>query len=225
MRPSILRLILIATIFSLSVSLFLTIAHELFGEKEDQFDDTVLHYVSSHLPSDRIRSSMVMISFFASGNFLVSCYVCLYVYYAVLKKRRSLAFYVLSTGLSGFLVNVLLKLLFHRQRPANPLIAPPKDFSFPSGHATAAFIFYGLIVYLLWRSHLEIWLKYLLSACLVLFSVAIGFSRIFLRVHYPTDVLAGFCIGIAWLSLSFYLYGKWNGTFPDKHQSRHQLTS
>lgn len=217
MRTSILKLILTTVSFSISVSLFLVIVHELFSEKEYDFDNTVLHYVTTQPHSRGVSSVMVILSSFASGNFLTFCYLGLFLFYAVFRKRLRLALYILSTGLTGLLVNTLLKLLFRRQRPADPLIAPPNDFGFPSGHSTAAFIFYGLLIYLFWRSRLPTALKHILSGSLILFSVAIGFSRIYLRVHYPTDVLAGFCVGFAWLSLSIFLYGNWNGTIHDKH--------
>lgn len=217
MKIPILKLILVTAIFSVSISLFILMAHELFSENEYDFDNTVLHYVSTHIPSPTIVSGMSIISFFASGNFLAGCYICLFTYFLI-KRRLLPALYILSTGLSGFLVNALLKILFHRQRPADPLIVPPNDFSFPSGHSSAAFIFYGLLIYLLWQTALPTRKKIVLSVFLVVFSIVIGFSRVYLRVHYATDVLAGFCVGAAWLSLSFFLYGQWNGKFPDKHQ-------
>jgi membrane-associated phospholipid phosphatase len=214
MKPTALKLLLVTVIFSISVILFLVITHELFSDKEYDFDNWTLSYLANHGPSRQVTSCMAVISFFASSNFLASCYICLFVYNAVIKKRLTPGFYILSTGISGFLVNFLLKWFFRRQRPADPLVEPLRDFSFPSGHSSAAFIFYGLLIYLLWRTRLQTWLKYFLSILLVLLSIAIGFSRMYLRVHYATDVLAGFCIGTAWLTLSFALYGKLNGNTP-----------
>jgi undecaprenyl-diphosphatase len=85
------------------------------------------------------------------------------------------------------------------------LIGPLKNFSYPSGHATSGFIFYGLLVYLVWKTNIPKPYKWLTSSILILFSLLIGFSRIYLRVHYASDVVAGFCIGLAWLALSIWL--------------------
>jgi len=217
MKRPIIQLIFVTTIFSISVSFFIAMAHEIFRESEDAFDNAVLDYVTIHLPSGRLAPAMTFITFFASGYFLTVFYLGLFIYVLV-TNRLIPALYIVCTGLSGFLVNALLKMLFRRERPSDPLLAPLSDFSFPSGHSSAAFIFYGLLIYLLWQTQLRTKLKYLLAGFLVFFSLTIGFSRIYLRMHYATDVLAGFCVGIAWLSLSFLLYNHSIGRFADKDQ-------
>ena len=99
-----------------------------------------------------------------------------------------------------------MKLFFQRVRPPDPLIAPLQNFSFPSGHATSAFIFYGLLAYLIWKTDLNRTYKYLIATVLIIFSLLIGFSRVYLRVHYPSDVVAGFCIGFSWLVVTISLF-------------------
>jgi len=90
------------------------------------------------------------------------------------------------------------------------MIGPVEQFSFPSGHAMAGIIFYGLLVYLLSKSLFPRFFKILLSFILLLFSIVIGFSRIYLRAHYPSDVMAGFCMGTAWLILVILLFEQLN---------------
>lgn len=224
MRMRVLSLLLVAAAFSVSVCLFIVIAHELFAEKEYALDNTVLHYVTTHIPSSSLAGGMVFISFFASGIFLAACYVCFFAF-VVIKKKLMVGLYILSTGLSGVLVNTLLKLLFHRDRPTDPLVIPPGDFSFPSGHSSGAFIFYTQLIYLLWQSRLRRRTKQALSAFLAVFSFSIGFSRIYLRVHYATDVLAGFCVGAIWLSVSFFVYDQSHRGRSDKPQSNKRPSS
>jgi undecaprenyl-diphosphatase len=79
------------------------------------------------------------------------------------------------------------------------------NFGFPSGHAMSGFVFYGLLTYLIWKTDLDKRYKYLIGCFLILFCLLIGFSRVYLRVHYLSDVAAGFCIGCAWLALSIGL--------------------
>jgi membrane-associated phospholipid phosphatase len=202
MKSAVIRLLLLLLSVILPVSLFVFIAHEIFWEKEVVFDTTVSSYMYLHPGPDFMLKAMTGLSFMASPYLLVPAYLMLIIRFGWLKRNTVLAIYILSAGLSGFFVTFLLKWLFHRARPSNPSVPPPHDFSFPSGHSSAAFIFYGLLIYLLSLAAITKSLKYLAFTILAILSLLIGFSRVYLRVHYASDVLAGFCIGIAWLSLS-----------------------
>ena len=103
----------------------------------------------------------------------------------------------------------ITKLFFARPRPLHPLLYREESFSFPSGHATFSFIFYGMLAYFIWLTDLpKIW-KYVFMIFLVILSLAIGFSRIYLRVHYPSDVLGGFSLGYFWLFMMIYTFRRW----------------
>jgi len=94
----------------------------------------------------------------------------------------------------GILLNQLLKSYFHRPRPADALLQT-LGLSFPSGHAMMAIIFYGCLAWLLMRHFRQPgW-----AVPLLLWAGLIGLTRVFLHVHYATDVLAGFAGGLAWL--------------------------
>jgi undecaprenyl-diphosphatase len=109
----------------------------------------------------------------------------------------------------------LLKYLFQRKRPLSPLLKAAKGLSFPSGHAIMAVTFYGLIIYIL-RNTVQIdWLRYLLTVFLILLIVLIGYSRVYLRVHYASDVLAGFIIGLVWLLISLSVLNNLEQYFKD----------
>ena len=202
MKSTMIRLFLLVLSVILPISLFVFIVHEIFWEKEVVFDTAVSRYLILHPGSGLTLKAMTALSFMASPYLLVPAYLVLIIHFGWLKKNTLLAIYILSAGLSGFFVTFLLKWLFHRARPANPSIPPPHDFSFPSGHSSAAFIFYGLLIYLLCQAAVRKSLKYPSVAILVLLSLLIGLSRVYLRAHFVSDVLAGFCIGVAWLSLT-----------------------
>jgi undecaprenyl-diphosphatase len=102
-------------------------------------------------------------------------------------------------GLGAILLNRVLKPIFARPRPTlYPPLVQEKTFSLPSGHALGAMVLYGMIAYLLAEYYPQraIWI-YLLTGILVL---AVGLSRLYLGVHWPTDVLAGWGIGFLWLA-------------------------
>lgn len=119
---------------------------------------------------------------------------------AARKRRREALTLVVST-LAAVAVNELLKQFFHRFRPAAFFgYVEPSDYSFPSGHSMISACFYGLLAAMLapriqsLRARRALWL---VTISLVL---AIGFSRIYLGVHYASDVLAGYALGILWVA-------------------------
>lgn len=198
-------LLLLWALFAGALFLFVFVVHEVLWEKEEAVDNAIFTYLSTHVINKGLTGFMKTITYFASATFLQIAYSCLFVLYLV-RKNSKRAFEIAAIGIGGFLVNYLMKLSFHRTRPPHPLIDPLQNFSFPSGHATSGFIFYGFLAYLVWKTSLPRPLKYILATLLVLFSLLVGFSRVYLRVHYPSDVLAGFCIGFAWLLLTLFLF-------------------
>jgi len=184
--------------------LFGIITHEVLGEKEETVDMQVFSFLTSHIITPQLTGIMKVITNCASATVLPIAFGAIVLFY-LFRKNWNRAIEVAAIGIGGFLINYFMKLFFHRPRPTDPLIGPLKNFSYPSGHATSGFIFYGLLVYLVWKINMPKPYKWLTASILILFSLLIGFSRIYLRVHYASDVVAGFCIGFAWLALSIWL--------------------
>lgn len=200
-------LILLLVLFAAVIFLFVFIMHEVLWEKEDAADNRFFAFLSANVISDSLTGYMKGVTYFASAAFLQIAYGALVLLYVVLKNWKR-ALEIAFIGIGGFIVNYVMKLSFHRQRPPHPFIEKLENFSFPSGHATSAFIFYGLLTYLVFKTKIPKLYKYLIGMVLILFSFLIGFSRIYLRVHYPSDVLAGICIGFAWLIITVQLFEK-----------------
>src|ERR1700730_4734778 len=119
--------------------------------------------------------------------------------YLLLTRRRAAAWLMLGAVSSGVALNSLLKFSFARPRP--DLVVPAVRVftaSFPSGHAAMSAITYLTLGALLARTHSEIPVRIYFMTLAGLLTVLVGLSRIYLGVHYPTDVLAGWCIGTAW---------------------------
>ena len=115
---------------------------------------------------------------------------------------------IFSIAVTSTIVMFGLKTIFQRQRPLDPLLHAVPGFSFPSGHAFMAVAFYGLLIWLSAHNVINKWLQRAVNSSLVLLILGIGFSRIYLRVHYATDVIAGLAIGFVWLSFCLWVIDK-----------------
>jgi len=103
----------------------------------------------------------------------------------------------LVTG-GGEAILIILKMLFHRPRPMPQLVAT-HGYSFPSGHAFSAMTIYGFLIYLTWKMGGSTLLRIIIVSVFTLLIFLIGLSRIYLNVHYLTDILGGYAAGFAWL--------------------------
>jgi undecaprenyl-diphosphatase len=196
-------IVIVIALFVAALLSFTYIAHEIILEQEEYVDHQFFQILSPHINAP-LTGIMEIITYGASGRFLQIVYGLLVMGYLI-KKNWKRAIEIAVIGLGGFVINYFMKLSFQRQRPPDPLIEPLQNFSFPSGHATSGFIFYGLLVYLLWKSKLKQVYKYIFSSVLIIIAFIIGFSRIYLRLHYLSDVVAGFCIGFAWLAVAIWM--------------------
>ena len=98
-------------------------------------------------------------------------------------------------------INQVLKFIIQRPRPDGFRLATASGFSFPSGHSMAAMAFFGLLAWLVWKYEADRRLRCLYATGFALVIVMIGVSRIYLGVHYASDVLGGFCLSMAWLAV------------------------
>jgi membrane-associated phospholipid phosphatase len=203
-----LKLLVLLILFLTVGYLFGLIVHEMFGEQDDILDMNFSAFISQELENTSLTRVMKTITFFASAKFLLSAYILLVLWFWLIKRDNLFALDVAAIAIASFLFSTLLKEIFRRLRPLDPLIEPLENYSYPSGHASLGFIFYGLLAYLVWRSGIRRGYKYILPGLFILFSLLIGFSRIYLRIHHTSDVIAGFCLGIAWLSIAIWFLQK-----------------
>ena len=127
------------------------------------------------------------------------------------QKQRIAELWLTVAGSVGF--TYLLKIVFDRPRPADALVLETSA-SFPSGHATVAMAFYGFIIYLLLKQTSKKINRILIGLCGALIITAIGFSRLYLGVHYLSDVLVGYLVGGLWLLIGIKLNNYFRINFP-----------
>ncbi len=175
---------------------FATIAQEVLEKETQAFDTSILLYLKSlHTPlRDRI---MLAFTFFGEPNLLLALSVSLGIILWV-RKHHSEATTIAVAGGGAIGLNILLKQLFARARPQLwERTVEVKFYSFPSGHAMISMVIYGWLGYLLGsRFPKQRWWIYGWTIILV---AVIGLSRLYLGVHWPTDVIAGYTAGLVWL--------------------------
>lgn len=198
------EIILVFGIFFGSLLLFVLVWRKFIHLDEDQLDYEVFHWLQQYVTGSGTVFFNI-ITFFASKYFLIPASSLLTVYFLFIRRHKWYSLKVPVVALGGISINVLMKELFRRPRPLDPLLAEASGLSFPSGHAMLAVSFYGLLIYLVWRNIKNQFLRLGLTISLIVLIFLIGFSRIYLRVHYASDVLAGFAVGGMWVIISITL--------------------
>lgn len=175
----------------------LWLVENLLDGQITELDNMAYWLVVQHMRRDWLTPIMTTITDLAMPVTLV---VVLVVVAAFAPGQRPGFCAMLNLGLVVVL-NEVLKLLVHRPRPDGYRLVSEVGYSFPSGHAMVSMAFYGLLVWLIWRYERDrVWrvLFCLFFGCVI---AGVGISRIYLGVHYASDVLAGYCVSLIWLVL------------------------
>ncbi|MEO6406207.1 MAG: phosphatase PAP2 family protein [Ferruginibacter sp.] len=157
--------------------------------------------------SNTLNKWMLGITYLAKHNFLIPANLLL-IFIFILSKEYWYAFRVFVMSFSSLALMFILKHLFRRKRPQFPLLNAAKGKSFPSGHAIMAVNFYGLLMYMLIHAAVPEVVKICVGIFIVFLIMSIGFSRVYLQVHYASDVLAGFIIGFCWFYSSLIILSR-----------------
>ena len=198
-----LRVVFAALTFLVALYIFGLVTDEVFLDREEEFDHAVFHFLHDDLSPGLIRI-MQFFTLFGKPEFLVPAYILLIVYFVVRRKKQ----YAIETAIMGGSSTLLLfglKALFQRERPDFPVLKELSGFSFPSGHALLTFVFCSMLIYFVWNSHTRSRWKWFWASFLLLFSLVVGISRIVLRVHFASDVIASFALGYAWVIIGLWV--------------------
>ena len=210
-RPEIWTLAAIFTIAGLILA-FGHVAEEVFEGDATKFDQTILLFFRSASDiSDPIGppwTEEMARDITALGSYAVlTILLFAVVIYLFMARQRAAALWVATAVSGGVVLSNLLKFSFERPRPdLVPHAVRVFTTSFPSGHATLSAITYLTLGALLAGLHEALPFKVYFLGLSILLTVAIGISRVYLGVHYPTDVLAGWCIGAAWAAFCWIIF-------------------
>jgi undecaprenyl-diphosphatase len=190
----------------LAVAAFVVLAKEVIAGRTADFDLTVITALrttgdlSDPLGPpwvEEFARDVTALGSFAFLGFLVAATIG----YLLLMRQAALAAWVVMAELGGVILSTALKYAIDRPRPDLPHVARVFTPGFPSGHATLSALTFLTLGLLLTRATEERRVRSYLVALAAVLTVAVGFSRMYLGVHYPSDVVAGWCIGGGWALL------------------------
>lgn len=192
-------LLLTALAFAVAGLIFFGWLTEEMKEGETQrFDDAARLFVHQ-FASPALTEAMRFASFLGSMLFLGIFGAIVFVCFWLLKRRRAAWLFAVTMGGAGILL-LTLKTVIHRARP-EPYFDTilPASYSFPSGHALASFCFYGALAAIITARVENVRVRVVVWICAALIVAWIGISRVYLGVHFPSDVLAGYTAALVWV--------------------------
>ena len=174
---------------------FLALAEDVFNKEIMKGDIIGYNLVSTFLISDFATPIAKFITNFGGAIFLIVLTITL----IILIKNKKIGLSIFTNLAVITILNQILKRILQRPRPTEYRIVEETGYSFPSGHSMVSMAFYGYLIYLIYKYVKNKYLKWTLITLLSFLIVSIGISRIYLGVHYTSDVIGGFLISISYL--------------------------
>jgi len=182
---------------------FAWLAEEVLEADTQRFDSFVRTAIH-RLASPPMTSIMEAISLLGSvGVLVVLSLLAISLFYYFHRPRAATLLAITMAGVAA--LDLVLKHAFHRVRPLAFFGMSPSSYSFPSGHALGSLCFYGALAAILSERIAGRLARLCIWAIAVLLVGMIGFSRVYLGVHYPSDVIAGYCAAIVWIAAVGFL--------------------
>lgn len=196
-------------VFSVLLSLtalyiFLEMGNDVLEKEVFSIDLWLTNYVYT-FRNPFVTSVMMCFTFLGSSLFLFFLSVTGTLYVFTKRKKDAVIYFVILY--SGVILNLILKYTFQRPRPHHFPLIYEDSFSFPSGHAMNSFVFYTALSYFILRETKNVTTAIFVSLVSLIIILCIGLSRIYLGVHYPSDVIAGYITGFLWF-ISAILFEK-----------------
>ncbi len=192
----------------ISLLVFGFIAFIVSANKVVQFDRSIISFVQG-LENSALTTVMKFLSFIGNTKSVIVLTILVIIFlYLVLKHRVELILFIVAM-IGSALLNQLLKYSFQRARPDLHRLIEIESYSFPSGHAMNAFTVYTIISFLLWRHIHSKAGRTMLIMSSALMILGIGLSRIYLGVHYPSDIIAGYFASACWLGIIIWVFQKY----------------
>ncbi|KJJ38249.1 phosphatase PAP2 family protein [Aequorivita vladivostokensis] len=203
--PYIITVIVALIIVIGGINLFIELTDELKDELLPQYDQAITDYVISFRTAALTKYFIFITNIGDLYGYLIVLAISSFISYFFFKRWRGVVqtiFVLVVASLS----NVILKRFIDRARPGIEHLVSVETLSYPSGHAMSAMAFYGFVIYLFSRFKINIFLKTLIIILLVFIILNIGISRIYLGVHYPSDIAGGYIAGFIWVVFCILIF-------------------
>ena len=174
--------------------MFIAILEDVF-EKEIMKLDILGYGLISNIISDNITPIAILITNFGGAITLIG----LTIIFLLIMKNKKMSFSILLNLVIVTFLNIFLKNIIQRPRPDDFRLINETGYSFPSGHSMISMAYYGYLIYLIFKFVKNKKLKNFLITFLCILILTIGLSRIYLGVHYTSDVIAGFVLSVSYL--------------------------
>lgn len=186
-------------LLSLCITMFLIITFFVIKYDNLVIDQSIYNFFYN-FSSSQATVIFLIITFLASKEFIIL--MCLiFILISLIKRKYQTSFLIILNIVISLLLNQTFKAIISRERPFELMIVNESGYSFPSGHSMTALIFYGYFIYLTWKSNLKKISKILITILNIILILLVGISRIYLGVHYPTDVIGAYFLGLFYLIL------------------------
>ena len=170
------------------------------------FDMTIYNMLISNM-NESLTNFFKMITFLG-GTSGISAFCLLALIIGIILKKGKMGFLIFGCTLVNWILNEVLKNIIQRPRPEILRLIPETSYSFPSGHTLASLSVCGILIYLILRSGLNRTIKIILTVLLTVFPILVGASRIYLGVHYASDVLGGILFALILLLMEIIIIEK-----------------
>lgn len=169
-----------------------------------ELDLNIYKFFSENIINDKLTPIVKVITHIGGAKIVFVLTVLAIILIKGLKNKL-----FLLTGIVGTAgLNVVLKHIVQRERPNINRLIPEKGYSFPSGHSMMSMAFYGMLIFLIFKYVKNTALKWTLIVILTILLSTIGITRIYLGVHYPSDVIGGFAVSLTYLFILTEIYNK-----------------
>lgn len=194
----------------LCMILFCILLKEVSEKGILKIDEAFYKFISTYFIRDNTIPVVKAITWF--GSFLGVIFVTFLI--VIFSKNWKLGIIIITNAVITSILNRILKNIIERPRPNGFRLIEETGYSFPSAHAMTSFAFYGLLIFIIYKVVKILWLRRVSTIILSLLIILVGMSRVFLGVHYTSDVLAGYLVSLIHLIIFISLIEKLGDNIP-----------
>jgi membrane-associated phospholipid phosphatase len=203
--PYYVAIVVALVFFGIALKGFIEITDELAENELGEFDAAITDWVIS-FRSDGLTSYFRFMTEIGDRYAYVTITILLGAYFFFRLRNWKFVVQTIAVLLLATLSNVLIKQVINRQRPTLEHLVSVNTLSYPSGHSMSAMAFYGFLIYLCTQMKMPVFVRVFFMTLLTIIILSVGVSRIYLGVHFPSDVAAGFLGGLLWVTLCVIIF-------------------